>query len=85
MTPKEKAYELVDKFGNTETDITFVNSDSDIELASGYLTRNAAKQCAIIAVDEILIAIRNDQSDDPEGQEMYENYWNEVKTEINAL
>ena len=60
MTPKEKAQELVDKF------IPFADTYHYGNLAN-------AKQCALIAVDEILklrIAIP---------------YWQEVKQEIEAL
>ena len=64
MTPQEKAIYLVDKFYAIEESI---ENDAWID---GYL----AKQCALIAVDEIL---------DKDG---YNNdYWNEVKNEIQEL
>jgi hypothetical protein len=53
MAPKEKAKELVDNF---------------IPHSTGNSNINEAKQCALIAVDEIL--------DD------YEDYWQQVKQEI---
>jgi hypothetical protein len=66
MTPKEKAKELVEKY------IPYAR-DWDIEK---YAILNA-KQCALIAVDEIindLIHIEQDYS-----------YWQEVKREIKLL
>lgn len=64
MTPKEKAAELVDKFVS-------------ITLWNGYVT--SAKECAYIAVDEILEVIQN----------LYfmgtVDYWQEVKEEIEKL
>jgi hypothetical protein len=64
-TPKEKAIELVDKF---------------MPHSSGNSNNNEAKQCALIAVDEILNNnkilfedVLNDQ------------YWQEVKQEIELL
>lgn len=69
MTPKEKAKELFDKYcyaiRTEETD-------------SGYFTNVIyAKQCALIAVDEIL----NNGFDFTDESE----YWQEVKTEIEKL
>lgn len=58
MTSKEKAKELVEKF---------------IPHSSGNSNNNEAKQCALIAVDEIL-----------ENNDDYVNnkYWQEVKQEL---
>jgi len=58
MTPKEKAKELVDKF---------------YEILPYWVNEQDAKQCALIAVDEILKDTIN----------IY--YWQEVKTEIELL
>ena len=60
MTPKEKAQELVDKYSN-------YTSDWD------YLTK--AKQCALIAVDEIL-------ADRMPFEHTSVEYWQEVKQEM---
>ena len=65
MTPKEKAKELIDKF------------DETMEF---YVPARYAKQCALIAVDEIL---KNDgftQFDD-----YLTEYWQQVKQEIELL
>jgi hypothetical protein len=60
MTPKEKAKELVDKY----------NFLKEIFMPSIH----EQKQCALIAVDEIL------------NKDGYNNdYWKEVKEEINKL
>lgn len=44
MTPKEKALELIDKFEN----YSFINIDESIS------SFESAKQCALIAVNEII-------------------------------
>tara|TARA_R110000868_G_C10685312_1_gene747831 strand:- start:50 stop:253 length:204 start_codon:yes stop_codon:yes gene_type:complete len=67
MTPKEKAKELVDKF-------TFRCEECDYDWN--------AKQCALIAVDEILQELEN--ADDGQTSIPYE-YWEQVKSEIQKL
>jgi hypothetical protein len=64
MTPREKAVELVHKFG----------------MENQYYER--AKQCALIAVDEILsMGIMSHSGD----WQMAKSYWEEVKQEIEKL
>ena len=71
MTPKEKAKELVRKFKKyayypeTEDDGLFI-----------YEINENGKQCALIAVDEILKIIHTNMED---------KYWQEVKQEIEKL
>ena len=75
MTPKEKAQELVNKMFNCD------NSTPEESMAMLY---PHAKQCALIAVDVILIDCgAKDWSGDKacEGK----NYWQEVKNEIEKL
>lgn len=60
MTPKEKAEELVEKYDET---LTYLESKSK------------AKQCALIAVDEILSLLWCADLE----------YWNKVKKEIEKL
>jgi hypothetical protein len=60
MTPKEKAKELVDKMYGDELD---------------YMTEGQAKQCALIAVDEVLGFL---------SYESHIKYWQEVKKEIES-
>jgi hypothetical protein len=64
MTPKEKAEILVAKF------IKHSRAEKDIKPIQ------SAKQCALIAVDEILSAI---------GFSVTDEYWIEVKQEIEKL
>jgi hypothetical protein len=68
MTPKEKAKELLYKYYNL------------IDLELNYLE---SKQCALIAVDEILKAV--DNPDETYLMKHSVNYWTEVKKEIDAL
>lgn len=66
MTPKEKAIELVNKYKEFTED----------NYAESYCN---AKQCALIAVDEVIDNIEDD---------FLENdlkYWQEVKQEIEKL
>lgn len=76
MTPKEKAEELYNKFYSA---IPRVDDDGQQEHAS-------AKQCAIIAVDEIgtLKAESFDELPNPHHY-FSRKYWNEVKQEIEKL
>ena len=60
MNPKEKAKELVDKYDETLI----------------YLPRFVAKQCALIAVNEILGYMGADRGTD---------FWQNVKIEIEQL
>jgi len=63
MTPKEKAQELFDKY---------------FEFVEAYSVQGQyenAKQCALIAVDEILDIVKHIDVDS-------EDYWQEVKQEI---
>lgn len=70
MTPQEKAQELVDKF----------NYES-----KHYLMLDA-KQCALIAVDEILKeCCKSSEKKDAKYQDERINYWQQVKHEINNL
>jgi hypothetical protein len=65
MTPKEKAKNLVDKY-------------LDIDSKYEYLSYSMAKQCALIAVDEILSLCWN-------GNMVAMEYWQKVKQEIEEI
>ena len=65
MTPKEKAIELYNKF---------LNPSGDTYLY-GMLEHESAKECALIAVEEILKT----------NPYKARNYWQEVKQEIEKL
>jgi hypothetical protein len=62
MTPKEKAREIYDKM-------------CYILMVDGGSLHDEAKQCALIAVDEIIDLVKHIDVDS-------EDYWNEVKQEI---
>jgi len=84
MTPKEKAQELVDRFYNLQTSITWDVTQETKEKASIFndelgaevelYWNELAKQTAVIAVDEILEAT--------EDYYACNEYWEEVKQEI---
>ena len=81
MTPKEKAQDLFDKFNNPDR--------------KNYPYVHNAQQCALIAVDEIILSRKDDnQFDDTlwsggsimyTMHPMYLKYWQEVKQEIENL
>jgi hypothetical protein len=67
MTPKEKAYDLVQKFKRID----------ESEIYGDRLSTESAKECAIIAVDEIL-----------QGDHLIRtplSFWKLVKVEIENL
>jgi hypothetical protein len=69
MTPKDKAKELYNKFYNTSSHPHHVES-----------RKNNAKQCVLIAVDEIMNVIIGSYD-----YELEKIYWQDVKNEILAL
>ena len=82
MTPKEKAQELVDKFNNVEIYISI--EPTDIECQIKHTEGDAAKQCALIAVDEI-IKLLVDLSDGDFTYIKEVMYYQEVRQEIEKL
>lgn len=74
MTLQEKAKEIVDKFSKSYGE---KRPDGKIDLCIVSIGR--AKQCALIAVDEILNFYKNDIP-----QQDIE-YWQQVKEEIQKL
>jgi hypothetical protein len=79
MTPKEKAKELVDKFFEYTHRVKW-----DIDKNKWEHNFDQSKQCALIAVDEIL----NNWKDEASIQFPYGKvitYWNIVKEEIEEL
>jgi hypothetical protein len=73
MTPKEKAIELVDKF--IEPTMYFDELDGYVE------DKDDAKQCALIAVDEVIEALDKHHWQNRNVTEFYK----EVKHEIEKL
>ena len=73
MTPKEKAIELVSRF------LTYSNQFYDNDIRD-------AKECALIAVEEILPIIQSYEDALSASQKSDElEYWQEVKQEIEKL
>lgn len=77
MTAKEKAEELVEKFHN------FLQKAMG-ESASNIYWQDS-KQCALIAVDEIIEYINTVWFKPEEVTDNNFNYWQEVKNEIERL
>jgi hypothetical protein len=75
MTPKEKAKELYNKFF---TSVPFLSKGC--HPMDDY---NAAKQCALIAVDEIIAS--NPIAFDEDDNCIAKQWWQEVKKEIEKL
>ena len=76
MTPKEKAQELINRFREFAD-----GTDPETDRYSPNIEKQKAKQCALIAVDEILeIELLVESVDD-----YYLRYWQEVKQEIEKL
>ena len=81
MTPKEKAEELVDKFYQTTPNENYVNDPLGI---GRYEAWKQAKQCALIAVDEIAKCTKHEK-EQFENDRFSENYWDLVKQEIEKI
>jgi hypothetical protein len=86
MTPKEKAMKLISKYQNIEFIAKGFDEFGEQNIRNmGY---ERAKQCALIAVDEILNDysymqnVRNANSNQIHAQRVY---WQEVKQEIENL
>ena len=80
MTPEEKAIELVDKMGFS----TMHTIDNTSGQSTAIYKNQYAKQCALIAVQEIILS--NPHSN-PFNTDVYStmSYWQEVKQEIEKL
>ena len=76
MTPKEKAVELIDKF-------YYIHNSQGIFMMQDY----QAKQCALIAINEVQQLIKDLSSDKNRFIYIVDemNYWEEVKQEIELL
>lgn len=84
MTPKEKANELVSKYKNAPFNCT----DCDMPFCDIPCTRlslEESKQCALIAVDEILQNVYDDRATIGRQNLTDKEYWKQVKQEIEKL
>jgi hypothetical protein len=85
MTPKEKAKELVDKYKSIEIEIAdkyhgYGGGDSYLQMDS-----QDAKQCALIAVDEMINSYTSENENGYINSEQILTYWKKVKKEIENL
>jgi hypothetical protein len=76
MTPKEKAEKLVNKF------ISHTRVFHEVLGWEDYI--DSAKQCALIAVDEIAKCTKYEKQKF-DNDRFSEDYWQEVKKEIDLL
>jgi len=87
MTPKEKMRELIEKFKKQDITLIFINENNESLLVTDNMTYHSAKQCALIAVDEILFQYTTLNSDLVNW--IYKTdkvvYWQQVRKEIEAL
>lgn len=74
MTPKEKAIELVNKFREFAD-----GTDLDTDRFSPRVEKEKAKQCALIAANEVINTIMSVYQPETKA------FWFEVKQEIEAL
>ena len=79
MTAKEKCDELVKRFYKKNCEILEKDGTTPFE----EIEQEIAKQCSLIAVEEITQYLTKVDHDYNISE--YINYWNDVKTEINAL
>jgi hypothetical protein len=77
MTPKEKAVELVASMSFSKAKVADYETGQMVDIPGNIF----AKQCALIAVDEIL----NDYEEFPYKIQLGKDYWQEVKQELEKL
>jgi hypothetical protein len=79
MAAKQEAEQLVNKFVDQPIRFPYIDTEDGQCIGGGQMTHDSAKQCALIAVDEIIKAhIHN------EGVR-HLKWWQEVKQEIKKL
>jgi len=78
-TPKEKAKELFNEYFDMKW-----QSYSHKKTSIKSMTKRSAKQCALIAVDEMMELLCFDLGHDNTARSLYE-YFKEVKIEIEKL
>ena len=83
MTPKEKAINLVEQF----RDVQWIEENRET-IKVKWLQGDEAKQCALIAVDEVIEFMEADDFDSDTcywANHSQMKYWTEVKQEIEKL
>lgn len=90
MTPQEKAIDLIDKY-HLKVNVLYTQ-DSNPAVMNGAMTVNSSKQCALIAVDELIESFNSIYDASIRNIEKYSgakygmrDYWEEVKKEIEKL
>ena len=83
MTPQEKANEILERFGNIEIFIPQEPKDIDCKLNDLPSRWWIKQQCALIAVDEIIIELTQEISPSVHG--FRHEYWKQVKQEIENI
>jgi len=81
MTPDQKANDLIEKYENVTVHLPYIDLDEDQAIGEGFMTHLSAIQCAMVAVDEMIIEFK--KSDSLFATNFLANYWQEVKTELN--
>ncbi len=77
MTPREKAVLLVASMSFSKAKVADYETGQMVDIPGNIF----AKQCALIAVDEIL----NDYEEFPYKIQLGKDYWQEVKQELEKL
>lgn len=89
MTVKEKAKDLVDRFNKAEGgEWDFIETNGDYRESTWRMSHSLAKQCALIAVDELIKPMEYEKENNWFTQHLnpsLERYWQEVKNEIEKL
>ena len=88
MTPQEKAKELVDKFyqyANEEFEDKLNEYPGQVLSERRKIRKESSKQCALIAVDEIIESIPKEPSISTVQRIGSIMFWFEVKQEIEKL
>jgi hypothetical protein len=85
MTPQERAIDLIDKY-HLKVNVRYTQ-DSNPAVMNGAMTVNSSKQCALIAVDEIISLglLSNSPIKHNAIADVHKEYWQQVKTEIQNL
>ena len=75
MTPKEKAKELYDKAGN------YIYASN-----AHFAEDDCEKNCALMVVDEVIKEhCHESEHKEPNAQDRWIKYWQNVRDELNAL